>query len=47
MTELLAQLFPGISTFFAMDATVAVARVVLILLGFILPTLASSGRWSP
>lgn len=36
MTELLAQLFPGISTFFAMDATVAVARVVLILLGFIL-----------
>ena len=36
MTDLLSQLFPGISTFFAMDATVAVARVLLILLGFVL-----------
>lgn len=36
MTELLAQLFPGVSTFFAMDPMVAAARVVLIVLGFIL-----------
>lgn len=36
MTELLAQLFPGISTFFAMEPVVAVARVALIVLGFFL-----------
>lgn len=36
MTELLAQLFPGISTFFAMEPVVTVARVALIVLGFFL-----------
>ncbi len=36
MTELLAQLFPGISTFFAMEPAVAIARIVLIVLGFFL-----------
>lgn len=36
MTELLVQLFPGISTFFAVEPAVAVARAVLIVLGFFL-----------
>jgi len=36
MTELLAQLFPGISTFFAMEPMIAAARIVLIVLGFFL-----------
>lgn len=36
MTELLIQLFPGISTFFAVEPAVAVARAVLIVLGFFL-----------
>lgn len=36
MTDLLVQLFPGISTFFAMEPVVAVARVALIVLGFFL-----------
>lgn len=36
MTDLLVQLFPGISTFFAMEPVIAAARVVLIVLGFVL-----------
>lgn len=36
MTDLLVQLFPGISTFFAMEPVVAVARAALIVLGFFL-----------
>lgn len=34
--DILSQLFPGISTFFAMEPVVSVARIVLIVLGFIL-----------
>lgn len=34
MLDLAAQLFPGISTFFAMEPVVALARVALIVLGF-------------
>ena len=33
MTNLLAQLFPGISTFFSMEPVIAAARVLLIILG--------------
>ena len=36
MTALLTQLFPGISTFFAMEPRIAAARAGLILLGFVL-----------
>lgn len=36
MANLLAQLFPGISTFFAMEPVVAAARAALIILGFFL-----------
>ncbi len=36
MSELLAQMFPGISTFFAMEPVVAAARLGLIVLGFLL-----------
>ncbi len=36
MTDLLAQLFPGISTFFALEPVVAFARILLLILGFIL-----------
>ena len=36
MTNLLAQLFPGISTFFSMEPVIAAARVLLIILGFAL-----------
>lgn len=36
MTELLVQLFPGISTFFTVEPAVAAARAVLIVLGFFL-----------
>lgn len=36
MVNLLAQLFPGISTFFAMEPVVAAARAALIVLGFFL-----------
>lgn len=34
--DILSQLFPGISTFFAMEPVVAAARIVLIILGFAL-----------
>lgn len=36
MANMLAQLFPGISTFFAMEPVVAAARAALIVLGFFL-----------
>lgn len=34
--DILSQLFPGISTFFAMDPVVSAARIILIVLGFVL-----------
>lgn len=47
MTELLAQLFPGISTFFAMEPTIAIARVALIVLGFFLAYLGFKRTLEP
>lgn len=47
MTELLYQLFPGISTFFALDLPVAIARVLLIFLGFLLAYLGFKGTLEP
>ncbi|WP_308588848.1 sodium ion-translocating decarboxylase subunit beta [uncultured Oscillibacter sp.] len=47
MTTLFAQLFPGISSFFAMDGTVAAARILLILLGFFLAYLGFRGTLEP
>lgn len=45
--DLLIQLFPGISTFFAVEPVIAVARVVLIILGFILAYLGFKGTLEP
>ena len=47
MTELFAQLFPGISTFFAMEPVVAGARVLLIALGFCLAYYGFKGTLEP
>ena len=47
MTELLAQLFPGISTFFAVEANIAIARVALIALGFLLAYLGFKRTLEP
>lgn len=47
MTELFAQLFPGISSFFAMDPVVAAARVALIILGFLLAYFGFKGTLEP
>lgn len=47
MTELFAQLFPGISSFFAMEPVVAAARVVLIVLGFLLAYFGFKGTLEP
>lgn len=47
MTELLVQLFPGISSFFAMEPAVAVARVFLIILGFLLAYFGFKGTLEP
>ena len=47
MTEILAQLFPGISTFFAVEANIAIARVALIALGFLLAYLGFKRTLEP
>ncbi len=47
MTSLIAQMFPGISTFFAMDTTIAIARVVLIIAGFFLAYYGFKGTLEP
>ena len=47
MTETLAQLFPGISTFFAVEANIAIARVALIALGFLLAYLGFKRTLEP
>lgn len=47
MTELFAQLFPGISSFFAMEPVVAAARVALIILGFLLAYFGFKGTLEP
>lgn len=47
MAELLAQLFPGISTFFSMEPVVAVARAALIVLGFFLAYLGFKRTLEP
>mgnify|MGYP000056570768 CR=1 FL=1 len=45
--DLLIQLFPGISTFFAVEPVIAVARVALIILGFILAYFGFMGTLEP
>ena len=40
--ELLTTLFPGIGTMLAQEPAIAIARIVLIVAGFILPS-----SWSP
>lgn len=47
MTEMLAQLFPGISTFFAVEANIAIARLALIALGFLLAYLGFKRTLEP
>ena len=47
MTEMIAQLFPGISTFFAVEANIAIARVALIALGFLLAYLGFKRTLEP
>ncbi len=47
MTELFTQLFPGISSFFAVEPTVAIARVLLIILGFLLAYFGFKGTLEP
>lgn len=47
MIDLFAQLFPGISTFFAMEPVVACARVALIILGFVLAYFGFKGTLEP
>lgn len=47
MTELFTQLFPGISSFFAMEPAVAIARVLLIILGFLLAYFGFKGTLEP
>ena len=37
--EFFMQLFPGIGTFFAVEPVIAVARIVLIVFGFVLACL--------
>lgn len=45
--ETLVQLFPGIGTFFAVTTTVAIARIILILLGFILAYMGFARKLEP
>lgn len=47
MTEMIAQLFPGISTFFAVEANIAIARLALIALGFLLAYLGFKRTLEP
>lgn len=45
--DFFSQLFPGIGTFFAVDSTVAIARIVLILLGFVLAYMGFARKLEP
>lgn len=47
MTELFAQLFPGISSFYAMEPAIAAARAALIILGFLLAYFGFKGTLEP
>lgn len=47
MLEFLSQLFPGISTFFAVEPIIAIARLFLIVLGFVLAYLGFKGTLEP
>lgn len=47
MSEVLAQIFPGISTFFAVEGSVALARLLLIGLGFLLAYLGFKRTLEP
>lgn len=47
MSEVLQQIFPGIATFFAVDTSIAIARVVLIIVGFILAYLGFKRTLEP
>lgn len=47
MTELIRQLFPGISIFFAMEPVIAVVRFILITLGFLLAYLGFKRTLEP
>lgn len=47
MSEVLSQIFPGISTLFAVEPVIAVARIVLIVLGFVLAYLGFKGTLEP
>lgn len=45
--NLFTQLFPGIGTFLAVDSTIAIARVVLIILGFVLAYMGFARKLEP
>lgn len=47
MLEFLSQLFLGISTFFAVEPIIAIARLFLIVLGFVLAYLGFKGTLEP
>ena len=47
MVEFLTNLFPGISTFFMVEPVIAVARIFLIVLGFVLAYLGFKGTLEP
>ena len=47
MLAFLSQLFPGISTFFAVEPLIAIARLFLIVLGFVLAYLGFKGTLEP
>lgn len=47
MVDFLTQLFPGISTFFMVEPVIAIARVFLIVLGFVLAYLGFKGTLEP
>ena len=45
--ELFMQMFPGIGTFFAVEPAIAIARIVLIIFGFILAVLGFKRTLEP
>ena len=45
--EFFMQLFPGIGTFFAVEPVIAVARIVLIVFGFVLACLGFKRTLEP
>lgn len=47
MSDILVQIFPGISTFFAVEPNIAIARLVLIALGFVLAYLGFKRTLEP